>query len=639
MARDDLRVTIQPTITDYYSNWQYDSNDTILRLSGSWQPSQSYTVTISGQSRDRNGEALAKDTVVRFTTAPLEPQMWLNIAGPMGLYDVDGPQTIYATCINVERVDFSLFRVDRASFLSLINRNKDKSGGGYTPASSSLVRSWSQAVSSPLNASSLVSTTLSSAGPLQPGVYYLQAGSPNVTNKAGYLLVATRYNLLLKHTDKEALLWVTSLATGKPVAGAALTLLDTSSNVIATGASDADGLFRTPIQLTNPYDSVYAVVESDGQVVAAVGSDWANGINPWDFNLSASRGSVPYYGQMDTDRAIYRPGQSVFYKGILRADDDAVYSLPNLDSVIVEARDVQGRQVFSSTMPLSPFGTFNGEIKLAEGAGTGGYFLSVKTGNQADDRIYASMTFQVAEYRRPEFQVAVSLDKPEYVNGDTISATATASYFFGGAVADAAVTWRLMSEDYFFSSDLIKGYWDFSDWDYTVGRRAQGKVLSEGKGKTDKQGGFSFSVPADLSEFPQSQSFTLEADVTDINNQAVASRTTVIVHKGQVYIGLRPQRYVGSAGDEQAVDVISVDTKGITVTNQAVTVSFYQREWYSARVKQTDGSFVWQSAYTDTFAFKDEVKTDANGAAVAAFTPLHGGTYRAVADAVRCQRQ
>ena len=107
-------------------------------------------------------------------------------------------------------------------------------------------------------------------------------------------------------------------------------------------------------------------------------------------------------------------------------------------------------------------------------------------------------------------------------------------------------------------------------------------------------------MPADVSEYPQSQSFVLEAEITDLNNEVVASRTTVVVHKGKFYIGLRPQQYVGATGKEQAVDVITVDTKGITVTNQTVAMSFYQRQWFSVREKQVDGSFAWRNSFTDT---------------------------------------
>jgi hypothetical protein len=75
-----VTVTVQPTITNQRINWKFESNNTVALVAGGWQPSQAYTVTISGQSRTRNGETLGRDTVVRFTSAPLDPQFSMTPA-------------------------------------------------------------------------------------------------------------------------------------------------------------------------------------------------------------------------------------------------------------------------------------------------------------------------------------------------------------------------------------------------------------------------------------------------------------------------------------------------------------------------------------------------------------------------------
>ena len=68
------------------------------------------------------------------------------------------------------------------------------------------------------------------------------------------------------------------------------------------------------------------------------------------------------------------------------------------------------------------------------------------------------------------------------------------------------------------------------------------------------------------------------------------------------------------------------------VSGQALTISFYQREWYTVREKRDDGNFYWRSAYTDTLVATDHVTTDAKGQAVAKFTPKAGGSYRVVGE-------
>ena len=56
------------------------------------------------------------------------------------------------------------------------------------------------------------------------------------------------------------------------------------------------------------------------------------------------------------------------------------------------------------------------------------------------------------------------------------------------------------------------------------------------------------TVPADISKFSQSQRFTIDFTITDANNQAVSTQAQAVVHKGEFYIGLRPQSYVDTAG-------------------------------------------------------------------------------------------
>ncbi|MBI1800565.1 MAG: hypothetical protein HYR71_02920, partial [Chloroflexi bacterium] len=631
MDHDGLIVTIAPTITHQSTYWEYGRSDTVARISGGWLASQTYTVTIGRETRTRYGDRLGKDVQIKLTAAPLDPQMYLNVPDMMGMYDASRAPVLLANFTNIARIDYSLYRVERADLIGLLGRDRFNRWSGYTPPAANKLRDWSLAVTAPVNAPRTLSTTLADT-PLDPGIYFVRAIAPGVGVPARHLLVVSNLNLTLKRTQTEALVWVTDLSSGKPVANQPLSLYGPTGAVIASGKSDADGLFRPTFLPVTTYEPIFALSESDGRIVAAVGSDWNQGVGPWDFNQPYYGAAQEFYANLYTDRAVYRPGQSVFFRGIVRRDNDALYSLPEGGTIIVvKVRDSQGKEILSQNTSLSRFGTFNGEVKLSDNAPTGGYNVSIELG-PPQRRTYSSAGFLVAEYRRPEFQVNVQTDKPEYINGGAIKVDVDASYFFGGAVADAAVKWRLLSDDLLFHSDAIRGYWNFSDYDLTADRRLQGGVIRDGKGQTDSAGKFHFELTADLTSFPLSQNFTLEAEVSDINNQSVASRVTVPVHKGQFYIGMKPQKYVGTAGQEQAVDLVVVDSQGKLFGSQPLAVSFYQRTWYSVRQKLEDGSFYWKSAYTDTLVAKADALSDAQGLAVARFTPPAGGVYRAVGE-------
>jgi len=383
------------------------------------------------------------------------------------------------------------------------------------------------------------------------------------------------------------------------------------------------------------YDPLFALVgdpDLPDDDFAVVSNQWYSGIERWQFGLPVQDYFQPHTGFFFTDRAIYRPGQEVHFKGVIRLDDDARYSLPgNNEEVDVTIYDPQGKEVYSRTLSLNEFGTVFDTFSLAEEAALGSYYIQA-TYRGAD---IPGVDFLVAEYRKPEFEVTIETDKPEYGQGETIKVTAQATYFFGGAAADAEVHWSLLTQDYAFNY-TGQGWYDFTDYDFSRARPERyyygyGELIAEGDGKTDSEGRFTFTVPAQIAERTTSQIFTIEVSVTDINNQQVSNRTDVIVHKGFFYIGLRPERYVNQAGKAAEVEIITVDWESEPHPDQRLTVVFNEHNWYSVQVEAEDGRFYWESQVEDIPVFTTTVTTDDRGKATAGFTPEKGGVYKIVA--------
>ncbi len=288
-------------------------------------------------------------------------------------------------------------------------------------------------------------------------------------------------------------------------------------------------------------------------------NSWDEGINPWDFGVESECWDSRYQGYLYTDRPIYRPGQTVYFKGILRADDDAHYSLPT-DGQVGEGDGQRsaGQGAVQKEVSFSDMGTFFDELALDDEAPLGYYYVWFE--NQSLE-INTGTSFQVAEYRVPEYQVTVTTDRDAYMSGDTIAVTAEATYYFGGPVANAAVHWSVLSDNYSFSYQCPAGqpcpWYDWTDYDWTsyAGQEnmGYGGLLAEGDAETDAQGRVIFKVPADISDKRQSQIFTIEASVTDINGQQVSNRTGAIVHKGEFYIGARAAGLPGRGRPAEAV--------------------------------------------------------------------------------------
>ena len=122
-----------------------------------------------------------------------------------------------------------------------------------------------------------------------------------------------------------------------------------------------------------------AVLGDYGGPFGVAVSDWNNGIAPWDFGVYANYYANVYNAYLYTDKPIYRPGQTVHIKGIVRTEDDARYAIdPNLKTIDVLIYDAQGKQVYTGTQPLNDYGTFNFDFALDGEAALGGYSIQAQ---------------------------------------------------------------------------------------------------------------------------------------------------------------------------------------------------------------------------------------------------------------------
>ncbi|RPI31699.1 MAG: hypothetical protein EHM70_10905, partial [Chloroflexota bacterium] len=266
-------------------------------------------------------------------------------------------------------------------------------------------------------------------------------------------------------------------------------------------------------------------------------------------------------------------------------------------------------------------------------AALGGY--SISTGFEGRELSFGYAGFDVAEYRKPEFEVSVAVTPTGVLAGEHFTANVEASFYSGGPVAGATVDWVLVNQPYqFYPEGDYHGY-SFSDFDYdryelfTYDQYSQ--LLAEGSGETDGQGRLTLDLPADLAELEGSQQLIFEATVSDLTGNPVSARSLVIAHRSQFYPGIKSERYVGAVGEEQSFSVLLVDWDSQPVTGQSLQVEVFQRRWYSVQEEDTQGRLRWTTTVEDiSTALFEDVTVDGDGQATVSFIPTEGGVYRAV---------
>ena len=608
-----LRITPEPF------NLQMEWLGNQLLIGGAFEPSTTYRVTLlSGAVDAAYGLAIEEDLSWAFTTTQRYPYLAIVGVGRFGLIEADQPAQLTLSMVNVSRVDLALYRIDVPTYIQMIGFSYDD-WRWYEPEGEPL-ESWVIEPQAPLDQEVQRPLDLD---PLPPGLYYLMATSPERAGDS-QVLVVSRSALTLKHTTDQVLVWATELADGSPIADLSLTVYDEEGQALTTGRTDGDGIFFADLPTTTGSLHVVAEREGDpstgsGYDVAVVSDLWQDGIEPWRFRgvlwqweMRPQRYRVFLY----TDRPLYRPGQRVHFKGIVRRDDDGRYEQPPAGTPVqIKVANWRGNVLYEKALETTPFGSISDDFPLSSEVGLGEYFIQATV----DGEEYRT-TFRIEEYRKPEYSVTVQFDRDSYINGDTIQATVNASYFFGAPAAQAQVRWTLYANDYWFTwpgGELdFGGFPEVRYWGY-------GREVASGEGLTDEEGNLSLSLPADISREERSQIFTLEASVTDPAQQPVSGLATALVHRGTFYIGLRPESYVAAKGQETAFLVQTVDTGGQPRGGVDLTYTLFGVTWRSWR--DPDGRWRWGEERLEVAS--GGLTTDEEGRGRIPFTPPHGGSY------------
>lgn len=637
--KDKVVITPQPQgeVRWWYNDWNWSISTYVL------QPSTRYEIRTLPGMEDIYGNSIMEGRTVRFTTAAYDPHARLQMPYLPSVFRVGGPQVFYADYRNVESIELKLFRLSTETFISLLKGISSRRE--YNPPAQDLIWEHRQQNTGKLNQRTLESflPTTGDGERLPPGFYFLAIDSGQISHRGIFidnrLLIVASANLAFKTTATEALMWLTDLASGEPIEGASLTVYDENFQPIDQGVTDSEGLlYMTVPAPADPYEDRYVIVNADlqdaSQHFAFASSEWGSGVSMYDYGLWSSYYAPPNQPTVYayTDRPLYRPDQPVYFKGIVRLDDDLDYSLPDQREVEVTIDSFQ-ETVYEEVLPLSPFGSFDGELLLDEQAALGNYTLHVRY--PGSDEIIGRVGFNVAEYRKPEFKVDVSADPTDVLAGETYTIKVGAEYYSGGGVGDADVNWTLTAEPFTFSPSKDYAHYRFSDFESDAGYfdefgPSSREVIAEGQGRTDENGHLVLTLPADLSESKSSRQFTFEASITDLAGNVVSGRASVVAHRSAVYAGVRPETYVGTAGREQSFELVVLDWDSNPGQSQNVSVEVVERRWYSVQEQDAQGRIRWSSTVEEipVASFAD-LSIGEDGKAAVSFTPPSGGIYRA----------
>ena len=632
-------ITITPDVSAV--NLYLSNDDKALSISGYFEPETRYAVTLAAGLMDIWGGTLGESITYNFATPPAQASMSI-ITGETYYNLVFIPAeaselALQATNINTLTLEISPISLDDLE--TLMHPDNYDYRQVYMPES---VEVSTQNLNLTPNKSQIITVPLTYQGKsLSPGVYFLGVSSPDITDDAynryqKLYLVVSENHLVMKVSPEQALVWATHLDDFSPLEGAEVAIYTTEGELLTRGSTDSDGLFTGEFnRLTDYYSGFYAVSGEPGDENFTFSiSGWTQRYALYEQGISFDTLPAETDVYIYTDRSIYRPGDTIYFKAAVFNRDNGLPVESDLESVNVTVYGDPGMSgmpvtLYEKVLSLSDYGTVEGSVTLSEDASPGYYWIDVAHGKD----VLKSLYFDVAAYRKPDIEVSVELSPEELLAGETLTADIQADYYFGVPASGLTFSWALYRANNGF---YLPGYRTGPDevgWlSYpTYGYSPYGEIVASGSGETDAQGQASLTLTeADL-ELDKvtpgsSQEYTLEVTVADKTGFTVSYRDTTVVHPEQFYIVVQTDAYTGVAESPFEFAIQTVDWDGEPMGGKSLQAVFETIEWEIEETSSPEQPYLYVEK-TEFVASASPV-TGADGKARLSFTPETAGTYR-----------
>jgi hypothetical protein len=330
---------------------------------------------------------------------------------------------------------------------------------------------------------------------LNSGLYLIElegiTGTDTCTSRALFTVSGISFS------EQSGTFNVMNIENGEPVKGADIELFEQKNNYWGSSRSktSAEGTLKT-----------HAVSHL---VQISMGADTL--LTRWYINRTIGQVNTPSNQlYLFTDRSIYRPGQTLFFKGIFFVkDSDKIKSIEN-QSVEVVLQNGNYQNIDTLTLTTNSYGTITGKFRIPSGGLPGGFRLISPNG---------SIPFRVEEYRRPGFKIEFDDLKGEYRINSKVEVTGNVASFSGVPLKNVTGKYRV-------SRSLT---WAWRSW-------GEPEQIDEGTFATDPDGKYRLTFIANPGEQYAETStypflFEVEIEITDITGETQRATRSLNISK------------------------------------------------------------------------------------------------------------
>lgn len=602
-----------------------------ISITGATKGRTTYTVTVDGGLRDMFGQTLGGNEQRTFNVGSALPFLSANGNGFVVL-DPNGPPRFSVFSVNQPSVKVRLYAVTPEHWTTYFRYlNQDRRQPISPPGR--LVKSDTVNINS--RPDEIAETAIDVSPALKNGFgHAVLIVEPTVKQREWerevvLWLQATNIGLDVFADPTELVGWATSLKDGKPVSGVEMSLVvAATSGKEVTATTGGDGLARFTLPASTGQKLLVARKGDDVAVLPESPYWWDGNQSQWQKRAVNDRLSWHVFD----DRAMYRPGEEVRIKGWLRrigggkAGDVGLAG--SVQNIRYNLNDSRGNEISKGLMRVNALGGFDVTLKLPPTMNLGYAHLSLFAYGTASANVAENQTnhtFQVQEFRRPEYEVKVAAASgPHFIRGFA-SVTAAANYYAGGALPNADARWQVTATPTNYTppnrSDFIFGTWTPWWWDYQ--NQSEG-VAQAFAGRTDAAGKHTLRIDFDSVSPIRATTINAQATVQDVNRQAISGSTSFIVHPSEYYVGIRSPRTFVQKGEPLVVEAIATDIDGKLIVGREIRMRAVLIDWNFENGE-------WKERETNP---QECVVRSGNAAVPCSFRTNDGGRYRVTASVI-----
>ncbi len=601
---DASLLKIEPPI----ENAEIQNNGSEIYIKGKKQPNTTYKITLSGEAIDYHKQKIGEDISVTFNVGVDQPKFFAQ-GGNFVTLDPNAKPTFSVYTKNHPSFKVKLYSVtpeDYLNYREVLQRFYNSSPRVAKVDFGKLIFDETVEIKSEIDILTETRIDLSKAVP----------------NKFGHAIVVAEPILNLRdnmyeYYNQPIVAWIqstnigidafidyekmsafaTDLNTAKPISNAEISL-HYGNQRFSNSITNQNGIANFNLLENAPGRGFLLVKNSNDSAILPENNDYYAIRSDWE-----KKGPYEYtrWSVFD-DRKMYRPNEEVAIKGYLRqvtggkfADIAAIGN--TLKKVKYILRDQRNNEIAKGTAELNTFGAFDFKLKLPENINLGYQRLSFWR-NDTDTGNYPEFehTFQVQEFRRPEFEVTIKSETAEpFFVGTTAEISAEAKYYTDGFLPDSPINWSFAAfltnysppnhNDFTFGTFIP--WWRHYSEDST-GNGYRGNVFQlDGMSetgeemKTDANG--KHQMKLDFISANPARPYTLRAtaNVADVNRQNIADTKTFLVHPSDFYVGLRTVKTFVRREEPLKVEAIATDIDGKIAPNAPIKIVAVLKDWQS----------------------------------------------------------